>query len=408
MSYIYGCRYTITVKLTEIEELMRWLEAHLPSGELSLTLSYGPTPEAANRIFGEATVPVENARPLQEVVSFTNYFWLTGSLHLILYWYVGEWTDLGVVNVRYPILTVRITDEDGSPIPRAEVRIDHNYASTDENGEARFEIIDVFTSYRAYARKEKYDDYPYWTYIGLIPPLKDVGDYSIAGTMRYTGVTPPPPAIAEVKVRVYERDTYRLIDGANVYLNSASGVTVNGTCILKVYGGRAYTLRVSKLGYEEYSTVIEVPEGGMEVGVALTPRPAEVVSVELKLEVDRTEVNLGEEITFKCSLMVNGSPYLERITLFEDGVEIYSYIGDFIYKHKPKAGTHRYHAEAVISGVKYVSNELTVEVKAPTIIPPAVKEAVKEISSRPYLLLIPIAGIVLLTLKKLKGKREKA
>jgi hypothetical protein len=135
------------------------------------------------------------------------------------------------VTSRYPKLTVKVVDQDGKLLDGVEVGVRagtrtwftyHGYTS---NGVITFDIDMVFDELYVYGRKEGYDEYPNWSYFGSVPPLKDVGDYTLSAVMKYTGAVAPPPAPITVTVRVYDAYTFAPIAGASVKIDTTSGST---------------------------------------------------------------------------------------------------------------------------------------------------------------------------------------
>ena len=374
--HIYGVQYTFTVYPKTISELVSWVAERLPEGELQLYLCNSIPGQVGLHVFGSAVIHVDGGVIVEDSVNFTGKFWDVGDLSLYLVWHVNQYVFLGSVRVRYPVLRVYVNDEFGSRLSGVEVKAtlsasywEAYYGLTDANGVAVIDIINGSEPLNVYARKAGYDMYPDWTYLGRAPaPWVKGGDVEISGVLHYTGAQPPPPVYITVTVRVFHAYTKQPIQGATVTLDSLSKTTdVNGKAIfMDVQGGRDVKIEVRSPGFGVYSATITLPASDVEVGVGLIPK----VIVELKLSVDRSIVNEGEEVVFTGVLRVNGQPSTETVELVEVLPEmkynsIAKFTGDFTYRYRPPRGIHSYAVNTVIYNVQYWSNIVTLEVKAP-------------------------------------------
>jgi hypothetical protein len=258
------------------------------------------------------------------------------------------------VSSRYPKLTIKVFDQDGKPIDGVEVgvrvgtRTWFTYYGYTVNGVIEFEIVDVFEELHVYGRKEGYDEYPSWSYLGHTPPLKDVGDYTLTATMKYTGIVAPPPPPITVKVRVYDAYTYDPIASANVKIDTAPGSTdSSGIAKITLPSAGIYTVTVSKDGYESWSQTLSLVDG-QEVGVALKPK---IVLPKITLSVDKTSIAEGETVTFTVE------PSDIDVDLYEIIGTEYKYILTFRGQTslKPEAGDHTYAVKYIYKYGTYTS-----------------------------------------------------
>jgi hypothetical protein len=271
------------------------------------------------------------------------------------------------VTSRYPKLTVKVVDQDGRPLDgveigvRAGARTWFTYYGYTSNGLITFDIDMVFDELYVYGRKEGYDEYPNWSYFGSVPPLKDVGDYTLSAVMKYTGVVAPPPTPITVTVRVYDAYTFAPIAGASVKIDTTPGSTdSNGLAKLTLPSAGIYTVEVSKDGYETYKASLSLVDG-QEVGVALRPI---ITLPKVTLSVDKTIINEGETVTFTVS------PSDIDVDLYElvgtERVYIKTFRGQTTLQ--PKADSHTYAVRYLFTYGTYTaeiwSNVVSVEVVA--------------------------------------------
>jgi hypothetical protein len=327
----------------------------------SVNVYYYSPPATSYLLLGSGTAPEDDK------LTATLTIWEVVSDQPVVILRGRNIVEIERVTSRYPKLTVKVVDQDGKLLDGVEVGVRagtrtwftyHGYTS---NGVITFDIDMVFDELHVYGRKEYYDEYPYWSYFGDVPPLKDVGDYTLSAVMKYTGTPPPPPTPITVTVRVYDAYIFAPIAGASVKIDTTSGSTdSSGLAKLTLPSAGIYTVTVTKDGYESYNQQLELVNGS-EVGVALKPK---ITLPTITLSVDKTTINEGEIVTFTVS------PSDINVDLYElvgaEKVYIKSFTGQTTLQ--PQVGTHTYAVKYLFVYGSYSaeiwSNVVSVEVVA--------------------------------------------
>jgi hypothetical protein len=394
--YIVGLTYTFTVypKRTDLET---WFKSYDVKGrEVELDLYYSVPGYAENFLIDRGKIHTdENGNIVEETVTYTGKFNHVGSISLLLRAIPPDvYRGYGTVSVRYPRLTIQITDEKGSPLEGVEcLAYPEGWVSplrgeTDRNGIAVIDLRGTMGEpildkrIRVFARKSGYDKYPDYTSLGSAPsPIEMGGDTAITGVLHSTGVAPPPtppppppppPTPITVYFEVYDAYTGSPLADASISVDTTPAVTdAKGMANVTLPSTGTYTVRVSKPGYRDWSESLSLVDGGRVI-VRLTPQ---ITLPKITLTVDRTSIVEGESIVFTVSpsdLDVD----LHEIVNPEKYPEGYVYIKTFRGSTtlQPTVGKHDYAVKYTYRYGSYSSdiwsNIVTVTVEAKPTPPP--------------------------------------
>jgi hypothetical protein len=331
--YIVGLTYTFTVypKRTDLET---WFKSYDVKGrEVELDLYYSVPGYAENFLIDRGKIHTdEYGNIVEETVTYTGKFNHVGSLTLLLRAIPPDvYRGYETVSVRYPRLTIQITDEKGSPIEGVEcLAYPEGWVSplrgeTDRNGIAVIDLRDPSTGgpildkrIRVYARKSGYEKYPEYSLLGTAPsPIEMGGDTAITGVLHSIAVAPPPPKPPppppkpiKVYFEVYDAKTNAPLEGAEITVGEMPPIKTDssGKAEIQLPSSGKYAVKVVKPGYRAWMESIDLIDGGKVVVKLLpevappppapTPPPAKIPPV---LTVDKPLIFEGEEVKFTVS-----------------------------------------------------------------------------------------------------------